>query len=338
MGDRSLADKLQAILPLLRRGLVSDGDAEELFDRLRDTIGATGFALGQDLDYRGWGVFRGIPEQWMRDHTRLRNRDPSIPLLRRTPPGYWYASQRETARQPIDPEFADRFFASGLKEIALAKLYSPFRDDLFFWMVRTDRCFEEPELALLELLYPHLASALATRRALALLGDGAATRPPSVFVSFPEGAVQADTAARRAIERRTGPLGAIGWQKVTRAIAAAAARFAHAAGGRSQTLWPGLNIDFASMRPGRGESARLVGFLVDEDDFAPPPDRAPPLVEALLSPRQLAVARDFAAGMAVMAIAEARRILVETVRTHLREIRRRLGVRDRAGVARALAE
>jgi DNA-binding CsgD family transcriptional regulator len=39
-----------------------------------------------------------------------------------------------------------------------------------------------------------------------------------------------------------------------------------------------------------------------------------------------------------MAIAEARRISVETVRTHLREVRRRLGVRDRAGVARALAE
>ena len=92
------------------------------------------------------------------------------------------------------------------------------------------------------------------------------------------------------------------------------------------------------MRPGPGESARLVGFLVDEDDFAPPPERAPPLVEVLRPPRQLAVARDFAAGMTVAAIAETRRISVETVRTHLREIRRRLGVHDCAGVARAFAE
>jgi DNA-binding CsgD family transcriptional regulator len=338
MGERSFADGVEAILQLLRRGLMSDGDAEELFAQLRDTIGATGFALGQDLGYRGWGIFRGIPEQWMRDHTRLRSRDPSIPVLRCTPPGFWYASQREISRRPIDPEFADRFFASGLKAIVLAKVYSPFRDDLFFWMTRDDRCFEEPELALLELLYPHLAAALATRRALAFLEDGTAPASPSVLVSFPGGAVQADAAARSAIERRTGPLGAIGWQKVTRAIATAAARFTLAAGGRSRWLWPGLGVDFAALRPEPGESARLVGFLIDEDHFAPPPERAPPLVEALLSPRQLAVARDFASGMTVEAIAQARRISVETVRTHLRETRRRLGVHGRVGLARALAE
>ena len=248
MGERSLGDKLQAVLPLLRRGLVSDGDAEELFARLRDTIGATGFALGQDLDYRGWGIFRGIPEQWMRDHTRLRGRivDPAAAphaarLLVRVAARDRAAAHRPRVRRPV--------LRVGAEGIALAKLYSPFRDNLFFWMVRTDRIVTRgvrARVARAALPAPGVCAGDAARAG-APRGS-AAPAPPSVFVSFPEGAVQADAAARRAIERRTGPLGTIGWQRVTRAIALAAARFTHAAGGRSQTLWPGLGIDFAAMR------------------------------------------------------------------------------------------
>jgi DNA-binding CsgD family transcriptional regulator len=337
MGDRSLGDRLQALMPLLRQGLVSDGDAEELFALLRDTLGASAFVLGQALDYRAWNLHRDVPEGWVADHNRLRREDPSIPLLAGSPSGTWFLLERDFTLSARRTEIYERWCASGLRDAAIVKLYSPVRDDLYFALMREDRPFSPGDLALLELLYPHLASALASRRAIALLEDAAMPRHAFVVVSFPDGVVRADVAARRAVERRTGPLGAIAWEKATRAIAVAARGFSHAVGGgRSQVLWPGLRIDFATLRAEPGETARLIGFLVDENDLDEEPDAAPPLVEALLSPRQLAVARDFVSGMAIATIAEMRRLSVETVRTHLREAYRKLGVRGRTALSRAL--
>jgi DNA-binding CsgD family transcriptional regulator len=324
-------------MPFLRRGLVSEGDAEELFSLLRDTLGASGFVLGEGLDYRNWGPRIGIPSQWEVEYPRLRDQDPSIPILMGSPAGSWWVSERFFTEDLRHSEFYERWADTRLHDIAVVKLYSPFRDDLYLAIMRQDRPFGADELTLLELLYPHLVAGLATRRALQHLQSASAPKHASVIVSFPDGVVRADAAARRAVERRTGPLGAIAWEKATQAIAVAARRFTHAVvGGRSQTLWPGLRIDFAVLPSERGEATRLVGFLIDESDLDELPHPAPPLVEALLSPRQLAVARDFVAGMAVATIAETRRLSVETVRTHLREAYRRLGVRGRAALSRAL--
>lgn len=149
--------------------------------------------------------------------------------------------------------------------------------------------------------------------------------------------------ARRCIERRLGALDRIGWQKAEKGIVLAARRFSFAhVGGRSAVLWPGLRIDFAVAPPGADEAMALLGFLVEEAGSPTAATGAgapgiPALVQSLLSERQLAVAGDFAAGMDVPTIAEGRRLSVETVRTHLRNAYRKLGVHNRHDLARALS-
>ena len=166
------------------------------------------------------------------------------------------------------------------------------------------------------------------------------SRPPAVFVAFPAGRVDLDDEARAVIERYTGRLGTFGWERVERAIAAAARRFAFGqTSARSQVLWPGLRVDFAIIPPRPREKMRLAGFLVEETRDEPERDAAvaPALVEAVLSPRELAVARRFASGMDLPSIAEALRVGEETARTHLRSAYRKLRVAGRAELAKALA-
>jgi DNA-binding CsgD family transcriptional regulator len=291
----------------------------------------------------GWNFAVGVPEGWMRDHIRLEKTDPSRSRLMASPAGTWWVAERDLSATERKLEIFSCFQAAGLTDTAIVKLYNPFRDDLMLVLYRDDRAFAPHEAGLLELLYPHLAGAAATRRALALVtGAAAAASAPAVTIAFPAGSVTIDGPAQRYVERCIGPVDAAGWGRVRSAILVAARRFSLAhVGGRSQTLWPGLRVDFAVVPPKPGETMRLVGLLVDERGAHAGPVRVPepvaPLVEARLSPRQLEVARDFAAGMDVPGIAESRRLSVDTVRTHLRIAYRKLDVRSRSELARALS-
>jgi DNA-binding CsgD family transcriptional regulator len=331
---------LSALLQLLQRGLVTDPDLAELYAAMRAALGVSGLAIvrawgGMD----SWNVAFGVPETWIRDHSRLDAEDPSRAKLVPSPPGTWWIAERDLTPADRRLEIFRSFRASGLADAAIAKLYNPLRDDLLVLLYRDDRKFRAAEIELLALLYPHLAGATATRRALALIDGTVHGAPPVVDVSFPGGTVSLDGPSSRRIERHLGPLDRAGWRRVEQAVVRAAKRFSLAhVGGRSAVLWPGLRIDFAVMPARPGETMRLSGFLLTEEEapFERQPGFVPPLIEALLSKRQLAVARDFAAGMDVPGIAEAQRLSTETVRTHLRKAYLKLGVRGRRDLARAL--
>ena len=76
----------------------------------------------------------------------------------------------------------------------------------------------------------------------------------------------------------------------------------------------------------------LVGRIAAAAEGEPLPTPA----EELLSPRQRAVARAAARGKSIALIASELRLQPETVRTHLRDVYRRLGVSQRAELARLL--
>ncbi len=273
----------------------------------------------------------------MRAHDRLAHEDPSRPVLTNAPAGTWWSAQREMTKVDWQSELSGRFVDSGFRDLALVRVYNPFRDDLILGLYRSDRRFEKRAFDMLELLYPHVAGALATRRGLALIeGKKKGKEQPAVFVGFPGATVEIDAAARRLLTRYLGPVTGGGWLRVEHALARAASKFAFAqSGGRSQMLWPGLRVDFAVIPPRAAESLRLCGFLVEEteDDQAANPAA---LVTAVLSPRQLAVASYFAGGMDIPTIAELLRIGEETARSHLRAAYVRLRVSGRAELARVL--
>jgi DNA-binding NarL/FixJ family response regulator len=117
-------------------------------------------------------------------------------------------------------------------------------------------------------------------------------------------------------------------------VVAASHRFLSTSeGARSQRLPGRLRLELAVVPPGAGEQQRLLGWIVDDE--APVAAKTP--AEELLTDRQRAVARAAAAGETVPRIARRLRLRAETVRTHLRDVYRRLGIRDRTELARLVA-
>lgn len=325
-------------MKLTERGLVDDGDADEMLAALRAVTGVSGIILAQGPDISSWNRSINRPDEWMAYHQAHMDEDPTVPELTRLPPGQWYVGTRDQRLR--GSEFLHQFHRAGMADAAAAKVYSPFRDDLFVVIYRERRQsrFTDEDLLLFKLLYPHLAGALATRRALTAIGlasaDGAVA---SVSLSFPSGELTWSTGGRRFMEERLGPMSPQGWTRLGRAVRRASQRFSSVSlGGRSQVLLPGVRIELARVPPASGETVRLLGLLIAEGDDTPA-DARPSPAEALLSARQVAIARDAANGMSASAIAEVRRLSVFTVRAHLRAVYQRLGVSSRQALARLLS-
>lgn len=69
-----------------------------------------------------------------------------------------------------------------------------------------------------------------------------------------------------------------------------------------------------------------------------PPSLHNPILEKLLTPRQLAIAQQAALGKTSNEIADSLHISPETVRTHIKSIYRRLGVHNRIELARLVLQ
>jgi DNA-binding CsgD family transcriptional regulator len=333
-----------ALLTLCDRGIVTGGDADELLMLLESVMRARGAAVAHDFTFESdWCRTSRLDPAWLAAHTRHKHQDPSALVLEGQPFGTPYLVKTDTPDGWWDSELLDALHDHGFTDVAIARLYSPFQSDLMIALYRFDGAptFSEADRETLRLVMPFVARGLASRRALAALqapdgetlGQALPKLGGSVFVTWPGGEVKWSTKARTQVQSRLG-FSVSTWPRANAMIRAAVARFLGSAeGARSQVLPGNLRLELAIVPPGPGETQRLLGWLVD-DRPNPSPSTFPTPAEELLSPRQRAVARSAARGRSIARIAVELRLRPETVRTHLREVYRRLGVSQRVELAR----
>jgi DNA-binding CsgD family transcriptional regulator len=318
---------------LLERGVVTSDDASEVASHLAAVTGSDAVAFGQSTVFAAWGVQSGLPERWIRGHDRFRHQDPIEPRLVADEAGTWHFVDRLTDADK-ETDLHERFqehFGDG----ALVRLYSPFASDLFLVLYRDrKRKFDADDQVLLELLTPHLARGLATRRAMHALSES--TSDPNLAyatISFPSRKVAWSPRAREIWQRRL-TIGARGWSRLDRMLHLACQRFERGTiEARSQILIPGVRADFAAIPPKGKEQRRVVCFLIEETTTRA---REAKPAEALLTDRQRAVAHLLLDGLELPEVARRLEISLETARGFCREIYERLGVHNRAELAATL--
>lgn len=339
------SDGLTKLLALTSRGIVTGGDAEELLSLLFATFAASGGAFTQSFGYRDFMLGVDVSRAWIDAYLELRHLDPFVEPLGRLPPGEVFFTVGDTSEEQKRTQLWHSFRAHGYRDALQARLYNPLIADLFVVLYRQDgeRPFSQTDRTLFQLIYPHLAGALAARRALSALDEPTSEKLDAVlsrvaghaWLSLPSGEVTWSDGARQLWERCVG-LSARDWHRADEVLRRSAAHF-HTAltGGRSQVVFPGVRVEWASVPPGPREKRRFLALMLEEDAE---PMSPPSPAEAMLSPRQRAVARLAASGRSSTAIADELRIKVSTVRGYLREVYERLGVTSRAGLAAALSQ
>ncbi len=322
---------------MLGRGMTTRESTEEVFESVLRLFDATGIVLAEGWNAPVWHLSIGVPEDWIRDHTRLSEQDPSRKFLLESPTGTWWWAEKHSSKVEKRLEIWRCFRRAGLRDAMVTRLANPFRDNIVFAVYRSGRPFSAREAAAFDLLYPHLSGAAASRRASLLIDGNTLGRSACVEVAFPSCAVVIDAHARRLIGRAVDVRTGEAWRRVERAIAEAARRSMLAGiGGRTQFLWPGLAIDFSEIPARAQERIRFVGLLLEEGDSHPAVEAVPGLVSTLLSPRQLAAARAFGAGVTLPEVARRLGVGVETARSHVRAAYEKLGVRTRAELVHVL--
>ncbi|MEM6993466.1 MAG: helix-turn-helix transcriptional regulator [Myxococcota bacterium] len=314
---------------------------------MRETFGLMSIVVGNALSTSNWSRELGVPDGWHARFEELREHDPSQAALMNAPLGTWWVKSEHDDGDNIVFAEGRKF---GIRDVAIAVLTGPFRSLLRLVLARSlsQEDFSHDDVALLRLLYPHFVGALGTQFALAALQQPPdATDPHAVqglrghaYLSFPQREVEWSDEARAFWDDRVGPLSARGWKPLSDALLAAAAEFygAHLAG-RSQNLIAGVRVEFAFVPPKPGEIRRVLALFIDEaeaDENMAGPGRLPTPEAAVLSARQLEVARLAASGRSLAEIARDVQISVHTARAHLREAYRRLGVSSRAELASKL--
>lgn len=338
---------LRDFVGLCQRGVVTNGDADALLATLEALTGCCGAVITQAFTFESdWARTSNLTTAWMDAHSRHRHQDPSGAVLDGKPLGTPYLVETDTPDEHRGSELHDAMRAHGFSDIAIAKLYSPFHNDLMIALYRFDGApaFDEEDRAWLSLLLPAASRGLSSRRALAAIAarrkqpEELPTASGHLFISMPSGAVTWSQQARRLLHDHLGFDGAT-WPRADNMMRFAARRFlASAEGARSQPLPGRLRLELACVPPQRGEHQRLLGWVVTDTFMSalPSPGDVPAETpaEELLTPRQRAVARAAARGATVPEMARDLGLGQETVRSHLREIYRRLAVRDRAQLSR----
>jgi DNA-binding CsgD family transcriptional regulator len=331
--SREKTRALGTLIKLLERGVVTGGDANEAMAHLFKVVGVDAVGGGQGYNFAGWSVREGLPDSWIRSHARYLSQDKIVPRLESSPPGSWFFVDRSSPQEKDSDLYSH--FSKDFGDGALVRLYSPFISDFHLVLYRArKRRFTELDHMLLKLLYPHIASGFATRRALAALEAPASETLDDVLrsvagyatISFPSAAVAWSTRARRFWRSRL-EIGERGWGRLDRMLLQACARFERGAlQARSQVLLPGARVDFANVPPGPNEKRRVVGLLIAET-ISPTEELAP--AAELLTQRQRALARLLVAGSTLPDAARKLGISLETTRGYRDEIYQRLGVKKR---------
>lgn len=333
---RKKRESLRALVRMLECGVLDTSDADAVLGGVMEVLSGCSAVLGQGPNYHSWHRAVGVPAGWPEFHERHRGEDPTNARLDDALAGTWYLVGADSTRTEKDTDLIAGFDGFGLSDVAIARLYSPFADDLFFAIFRERgaRGFSEDDRLLLRLLTPLLSSGFATKRALAALGAARGSpqraKHSSVEVVFPGRRVEWTPAARNFWRATLGEVSGAGWTRLERMIAAMTDRFASfEVGGRSQLVRPGVRVEIACVRPRPGEVKRLLVLFSRDSDQR---EVGAPS-ETLLSPRQREIARRTAQGASRHDIAAALGISPWTVHGHLKAIYSRLRISTRAELA-----
>lgn len=322
-----------SLVSLVHRGLVTVGDIEEFEDLYARLWNSHGMSIGQFCGFGPWARTTNVPESWMAANERLRHQDPSEQFLRSSPEGTPFITSTiwspEAKRTEIYREFVGHDYADSMVQ----RFSSANLGDMFSVILRLRgaRPFDTDDEILARAIHASIGGALATRAAQHALGLSGAQAPAfHAHVSFPRLDVSMDERARRGWSRIIGePLGTRGLRRVERLIEQVALDFFGGKPGvRSRAVLPTLAAECAWVPPERGESRRVLVLFFDMGRrFGVRLDH--PAAE-LLSPAQRRVGELAANGLNNVAIARTMKLSVETVRSHLKEAMRRLGVSSRA--------
>lgn len=322
-------------MALVHRGLVTEEDGEEFVELYAGAMDAKGIVVGQSFGFHPWCAQDDIPPEWPAAHTRLRHQDPSLEFFARNPAGTPFVISSLFGEVEAKREiFHELTHVSGFVDGMVQRFSTSWGDAIHVvvYRKRGQRRFSADDTALASLLHPHVAGALSTRSALAAIerpGSPAKVRADGdAYVAFPSLDVVLSPRAERTWTRELGPQTPVGWQRVRRLVARAALEFLHGVpGARSRKVYPTLRAELSWVPPAAGETHRALVLFFRE--AAKEPTLAAPFAE-LLSPTQRRVAELAAGGATNPQIARTLGVSLETVRTHVREVFRRLGVSRRS--------
>ncbi|HWP06154.1 MAG TPA: helix-turn-helix transcriptional regulator [Polyangiaceae bacterium] len=343
MNAHPVTPAVRDLVRVVERGIVSDGDAEEFFASTLASFRGVALIVAEQHSFSGWNRHQGLPEGWVTGYAGVRCADPSIDFLDRSPLGSAYLVNRDSDdASKATPVYA-LLQAVGLGDSAVFRVPAPLGRELTLAIYRDRgaKSFGERDRDLLRLLYPHLCAALATRSALLAL-DGAGLRDRDAIlesdrshavVELERGDVTWSKRARALCRGRIGALSELGAERLDRALLRLAREYG-AAPHRAceRNFVSGLRVEFARL-----DAQRLLALFFDElaERSAPSTDNAG-AAEELLAPMERRVARAASSGQSVRQMARALRIGEETVRTYLKRVYLKLGVRSRVELARAL--
>lgn len=330
-----------SLVSLLQRGLVNDGDADEMVSLMRRNFALSGLALGSDFSYVTWHRIGGDLGDWPRVYTALADQDTTVGPIRAAPPGSWFLIRAADEYHRRAPVFR-AFLKEGFQDAAITHLGGLSGDGVSVGLYRERgaRNFSDDDDAQLTMLHPLLARALAAKAALDTeclysapaedLSDG------FVFLSFPTGEVEWTTRSRRLWEKSLGPISDQGWKRIERALTRAALRKGPAP--FRQHLTRDVAVEFVNVPPQPGQRHRMMGHFFRTpglpDSVFEPEAQCPG--EELLSPRQRVVVRLVCCGWSAPRVARQLGLSSDTVRQHLEQACLRLGAENRVDLARIL--
>ena len=387
-GDKTKT--LDELLALLRRGIVAGGDVDQLLRLLARIANARAALLAlkpapeRQLNLR----CLNIPKKWIDIYTtRISDLDPLLPALDPTfaqpmastpgpapgpapAPGRWHSARSLMTIQELKQTGIWQVARSlGIGDVAAVNLFNPFCGSAYLAVLGAQHRgpFNRTTLTQLDLLSPHIAAALASRRALAAIVEPASEQLPEALERVDghallhpsSGQVDLCPRARKLLQNKLGPLNANDWIRVENMLLAAAHRFCCwplSLTSHSQRLVAGLRVELVLTSESDPASPdidqTLTALLIDEQQVeaetaaaaaAMPaatrggtPREATTPLEALLTKRQRQVARAAASGHTIAAIASELGIHSETARTHLKKAYRKLGISKRSELGSCL--
>lgn len=350
--EKSKTQTLGELLNLLRDGVAAGAQVGQLLRLLARAVEARSAALALGPDPSSCYRCFNVPQEWIEIYgAHAAELDPLLPILdpaqpMSSRPGRWHSVRSLVTLKELKRAGVWQVARTvGIGDVAAVNLFNPFSDSVYIAVFGADHRgpFDSDALSLLDLLSPHIASALASRRALAAIVEPASEQLPEALaradgyaVLHPSsGHAELCLRARTLLQKKLGHLSAADWARVEKMLLAAAHRFCCwplSLSTRSQRLTAGLRVELvftASAENGQ----TLTALLLNEPQEADGPG-APQ--EELLTPRQRQVARAAVTGTTIAEIASDLGIHLETARTHLKKAYRQLGVSNRSELATCL--
>lgn len=322
------------MLALLKRGLVCGSDLEEMFSLYRKVFDLQGMVSGPLYGFTGRLRCEDVPEEWRADYTAFADQDMAAQWLASAAPGsVCLASRLEGVGRDLQHAF---FEGHRWTDCAITFMDAPLGSFVSIGAYRRGCSFSDEERTLMSLLHPYMGAALGTELALRALtmprdeGFAAALErfEGHVFVTWPKLEVVWSARARELWqELLVEPASAALWGRVEDVLRATVQRFVVSPfATRSVRVFRGVRAELAAIPAEGGEQQRFLLLFVRERE--PQLSEDGPILQ-LLGERQRLVALAAARGRSLKLIASDLGISLETARSHLKNIYRRLGVESR---------